>query len=253
VEGVRVDELSVNEKNKPDVLRLANERKKVKRKVLFSLALGMSAVISAPVALSQVRLETPEENQAPFYARVGRTIIAGVLSEDIYHDEKWAAIAFYRSPECVPSDFNLLDFFDFTPDPVFGLRVFGCPVTVEGFELWWNGPGIDEAPFHTRLSGLGAVPVWFVSYPALREAIADNVLTIGELGAMPSLRKGWATHFSETLNPFPAAKVTVIALEAQGVTEDGASFVFHAAASGHDPVCCSSDRPRQNVIIRFKK
>jgi len=226
----------------------------MKRQTAFALLLAMSTVLSAPNVMSQVRLETPAENQAPFYARLLRSVIDGIHFQEIYHNDQWAAIPFYRNPECVPADFNLLEFFDFTPDPDFGLRAFGCPVTVQGFELWSNGLGIDEAPYHAQLSGLGAVPVWFVSWPDLQGAVQDGLLTIGDLTSMPSLRKGVATFFSEVLQPFPSAQVTSISLRARGSTEDGARFFFQAAASGPARICCSSndpEDPRQHVQIRF--
>ena len=68
---------------------------------------------------------------------------------------------------------------------------------------------------------------------------------------MPSPRNGLASHFSETVNPFPAAQVPIIAIVARGVTDDGARFMFQAATSGVDPICSSSDRPQQEVLIRF--
>jgi hypothetical protein len=57
------------------------------------------------VAAAAVRIEIPEQGPGvPAYARIeaGRVI----------QDGAWAAIVFYRLPECVPQDFNLLRFFD---------------------------------------------------------------------------------------------------------------------------------------------
>jgi hypothetical protein len=196
----------------------------------------------------QVRIDDP---QPPFYARISVNPALG-LNQEILHDDEWAAIPFYRDPACIPADFNLLQFVDLTPDPVYGLRPFGCALTVEGFELWKNGPSIDPAPIHSRLRGIDAVEIWFVSWPALSLEVQDGRLTIGELGSMPSLRRGTATLFSETLHPLGPSKAHNIALEALGHTDDGARFLFHAAVTGPPGgVCCSPDAKQQEVIIRF--
>jgi hypothetical protein len=215
------------------------------RKVLLALLLTTGTAIAAE---AQVRIRDP---QPPFYARISVNPFLG-LTQEIFHDDQWAAIPFYRDPACIPADFNLLEFVDLTPDPVYGLRPFGCALAVEGFELWENGPGIDPAPRHSRLRGLDAVDIWFVSWPALSVEVQDGLLTIGELGSMPSLRRGTATLFSETLHPLGPSKAHNIALEALGYTDDGARFLFHAAVTGlPDGVCCSSDAKQQEVIIRF--
>lgn len=223
------------------------------RSTLFALFLVFGTAVTAE---SQVRLQVPEENQGPFYARLARTSLpGGPLMEHIYHNDQWAAIAFYRDTACIPADFNLLQMFDFTEDPVYGLRPFGCALSVQGFEIWEHGPGTDDlAPIHSVLRGRGAVGVWFVSWSALQAQVADGYLSIAELSAMPSLRRGIATQFSESLSPFEQAQVGHIALEARGVTEDGYSFQFHATVTnmGQQFVCCSSDGKRQEVIIRFR-
>jgi len=100
----------------------------------------------------------------------------------------------YRDPSCVPADFNLLDFFDIP-------RAFGCPLAVQGFEIWQHGPGQEPAPIQVVESqGLGVVPVWFVSPSEYESATADGVLTIGELRALPSLQTGAADSFQEVLH-----------------------------------------------------
>lgn len=50
-----------------------------------------------------------------------------------------------------------------------------------------------------NLHGLGAVPVWFVSWPEMQAALADDVLTV--LLSLPSLRIGSASFFKETQHP----------------------------------------------------
>ncbi len=215
------------------------------RRILLTSLLTIGTGIAAA---AQVRIDNP---QPPFYARLSQNPSLG-LNQEIVHDDQWAAIPFYRDPACIPADFNLLQMVDLTPDPVYGLRPFGCALAVEGFELWQNGPGIDPAPIHSRLRGREAVEIWFVSWPALSLEVQDGQLTIGELSSMPSLRRGTATLFSETLHPVGLSKAHNVALEALGFTDDGARFVFHVAATGvPGGVCCSSEAKQQEVILRF--
>ncbi len=215
------------------------------RNVLFAVLLATGTAVAVD---AQVRIDNP---QPPFYARLSQNPLIGI-NQEIFHDDEWAAIPFYRDLACIPADFNLLQFVDLTPDAVYGLRPFGCAMTVEGFELWQNGPPTDPAPIHSRLRAIDTVEIWFVSWPALQLEVQDGQLTIGELGSMPSLRRGTATLFSETLHPLGLANAHNIALEGLGYTEDGARFLFHVAATGlPDGVCCSPDAKQQEVIIRF--
>ena len=95
-------------------------------------------------------------------------------------------VVFYRQPSCIPTDFNLLDFFDF-PDGS-DLGAFDCqPPTTDNVSIWLNGPDVDFAPLRSKFTGLGAVPVWFARIEELEAAVADDVLTIGELAGLPSL------------------------------------------------------------------
>ena len=214
------------------------------RKVLLVLLFTTGSAIALD---AQVRIDNP---QPPFYARLSQDPSIG-LNQEVAHDDEWAAIPFYRDPACIPADFNLLQMLDLTPDPVYGLRPFGCALAVEGFELWKNGPGTDPAPIHSRLRAIDAVEIWFVSWTALSVEMQDGQLTIGELSSMPSLRRGTATLFSETLHPLGPSKAHNAAIEALGYTADGARFLFHLAATGLPGVCCSSDAKQQEVIIRF--
>lgn len=190
-------------------------------------ALAVCATIgmgSVPDARAAVRTVIPGEDPGPpFYARIERPYAGGEPGGTIHSDE-WAAIVFYRSPACVPPDFNLLDFFDVP-------AAFGCALTVEGFEVWANGgPPADEAPLHALLRGTGNVPVWFVSWPALQAAMADDVITISELSGMPSLRKGHASYFHETLHPTGGAeRGNKLEINASGTLVDGGAFRLHAS------------------------
>ena len=192
-------------------------------------------LISAGSAGAQVMLRVPGDSPGtPAYARTDRPFVL--------HTDEWAAIIFYRTPACVPIDFNLLDFVD-------APRAFGCALTISGFELWDNGPGIDGGPRHAISSGL-AVPVWFVPWPQLQAALADDVLTITELGSLDPL-KGTATTFHEILNPFVppgttgGAKVPHLTITASGFLPDGRSFQIEFNS-------VLKDKPLVNVRIAFR-
>ena len=156
----------------------------------------------------------------PAYARLETLPNGDVL---VPNDGVWAAIIFYRDPECVPAEFNLLAFFDVP-------RAFGCGLTVEGFEVWRNGPlAGDLGPIQTVSHGLGAVPIWFVKLDELQSGVSDGALTVGELGSMSSLKKGSGIFFRETLHPIDVAQQTMIQIVARGVLEEGGSFFLQMA------------------------
>lgn len=173
-------------------------------------------LIGAGSTGAEVNLRVPDDTLGiPAYARVERPFRS--------HTDEWAAIVFYRDPECVPADFNLLDLMDFP-------RAFDCRLTVSGFEVWDNGPGIDGGPRHAYSSGHG-VPVWFVPWSILQAALADDVLTMTELESLVPL-KGSATTFHEVIHPLVppgttgGAKVPHLTITAFGVLPDGRSFQF---------------------------
>ncbi len=188
----------------------------------LALLLLLTTALSEP-AHAQVRTWIPDEDPGPpFYARVERS---SVHTEIVPHTNEWAAVVFYRSPSCVPTTFNLMDLFDVP-------RAFSCDLTIDGFEIWKNGPPpIDMAPMQARLDGLGAVPVWFVSWPELQAAVADDYLTIMELESLSSLRKGTATFFRETLHPTGGAQNPKLMINAHGILEDGQTFQLHHSGS----------------------
>ena len=59
----------------------------------------------------------------------------------------------------------------------------------------------DPVPRQAKLTGLGEVPVWFVSYSDYLSATGDDELLIDELEALPSLIKGSGSFYQETLHP----------------------------------------------------
>jgi hypothetical protein len=174
------------------------------------LAVGAAAASERVIVAS-------DPNGGPFYARLERGLEPAT--------DEWVAIAFYRNPACVRSNFNLLNFFDFANIPA----IFFCPLTVHGFEIWKNGPGIDEAPMQSKSYGNGAVPVWIVSRSDYDKALPGVTLT--ELLAMPSLMQGVATFFEETLHPLGSARQSMIEILARGTVPDGRSFDFQMIES----------------------
>jgi hypothetical protein len=173
---------------------------------------------SPVIGADRVALETsgrPQPPGLPFYARLQRGF-------EPIHSAEWAALVFYRQPLCVPSGFNLLDFFDIP-------AAFGCPVTVEGFEIFKEP--LPAPPIQVKLQGLGAVPVWFVRWSDLQAAISDDVLTVGELQGLDSLVIGTATSFREVLHPAETLVIT-----ATGVLADGDQFSLEVTYAGGDTV-----------------
>lgn len=194
----------------------------VRRTISIIAGLVMTLALGLPSASANVRVD---EAMTPFYAQIAGAHVTGGVQE-VYHDNERAAIFFYRPPACIPASFNLLDFFDVP-------RVFGCgPQTVQTFTIWRHGPGIDEGPIMTKSRGLGAVPVWFVSWPELQAAIADGQLTVGELAGLPSLLTGTASFYTDTVHTTQAAQVPLFVFAASGLLEDGRSFQAQATRSG---------------------
>ncbi len=159
---------------------------------------------------------TADDPGPPFYARIE----AGFVIQD----GTTAAIVFYRNPSCVPAGFNLLNLFD-------APRASGCALMVEGFDIWKNGPPpAGMAPILSETRGLGAVPVWFFSWSEVRAVMSDHKLTITELKSLPSLRKGSASFYQETLHPYGGAQVDVKNIVAHGLLESGSPFQLRVTA-----------------------
>ena len=176
------------------------------RRLLIAVAATM--VMGAALAPGAASAQAPDPVlRFPYYVR------------DLPGTE-WTAFVFYRSPGCVRADFNLLAFFD---PPA----AFACTLTVEGFAIA-DGPG---PPRHQKLTGLGAVPIWFVRTAVVEDAAADGVLTIGELRGLDPLI-GSASSFMEVLHPEPTAKNPKLVLNAAGTLQDGRSFRLHATWNG---------------------
>lgn len=190
---------------------------------LLASALAGAALLTFGTGLlrAQIMLRFPGESPgAPYYANVERPFM--------WHTEQWAAIVFVRAPVCVPANFNLLDLLD-PPAPPDHPGAFACPLTVSGLELWDN-PGVDAVPRQTLITG-NAVPVWFVPWPILQAAMADDVLTKSELESLAPL-KGVASVYHEVIHltappgTTGGAKMPHMTITASGFLPDGRSFQY---------------------------
>jgi len=84
------------------------------------------------------------------------------------------------------------------------------------------------------------VPIWFVRWPELQAAIADDELTIGELLSSPSLLMGSASFF-EYVNQIGVLRPQgedsgKIEASASGVLTDGRDFQFSVREMGVDQI-----------------
>jgi len=159
----------------------------------------------------------------------------------LHTDGEWVAIPFFRPPDCIRPDFNFLDFFDFA--------AFACspPVPIlTGFGIWSDDAiPLLEPPLHSslQLTPGQTAPVWFVRLTELQAAIADGVMTIGELAALPSLLVGAADFFTEAIHPLDGGQQPMLSIVASGYLEDGRTFTYSAAeAAGLI----------RDVLIRFR-
>lgn len=143
------------------------------------LPTGPSAGVDEAVSGALVTHDGP-----PFYAISGN---GGFIP----HDGTWAAIPFVRPMSCPGAATSNLIMLDF--------GALGCgQLTVEGFDRWQNGPGIDPAPRQTQYLGKGAVPIVFVRWNELQGVIGDGELLLAELLGLPSAIVGTATFYKET-------------------------------------------------------
>ena len=192
---------------------------------------ALVVVVASGIAQPEHRLQIPEDHPGPpFYAGIDRTFLPT--------DGQWAVISFIRSPQCIPADFNLLDGIDRPPRP------YLCPLTITGHLILRAG----FPPTQALYQGTGAVPHWFVSWPELQAAIADDVLTIAELAALPSLQTGFASFFVVSVhNTDPAQRPGHSETNAFGVLTNGQTFRVHINEKLVDGV-----RILLNVDINFK-
>lgn len=215
---------------------------------LLTLAAGMLAAIglSLPAKAQSLpgqpglQLEFPVVSPGiPAYARL-ELLIPGF---DVPHDKHWAAVVFYRNPDCVPPDFDLGQFFDL-PRPG-SLGAFACELLVEGHEIWRNGPSKDLGPIYVRTRNATArLPIWFVKWSDLRPLLDSGKVYIWQIRNLPSLVRGEARWFEEALYPNGAASDPGLTMKAAGRLENGGKFLL----SWHFQASTNADE----VVIRLE-
>jgi hypothetical protein len=94
------------------------------------------------------------------------------------------------------------------------------------------------------------MPIWFVSWPTLQQAVRDGELTVTELSSLLP-RKGSASFYTENIYPPQGSEVSGFMAFASGKLEDGTEFRFNAATTSFETLCCSSDHQTQHVDIEF--
>jgi hypothetical protein len=185
----------------------------------FTKALYVGILAAAAVAQADVIIKDfGPFGGPPFYTDVGRLADG---TPYFFHDDEWAAIVFVRDQSCVPANFNLLNQIDVP-------AAFGCALTVDGHAILKNAG--DQVPVQINLHGLGSVPVWFVKLSEVQPIVAGNTLTVSQLLACPSLRKGFANVYDEVdqpgVNRPQGPGNGSIEITANGFLTDGTAFQF---------------------------
>jgi hypothetical protein len=205
---------------------------------LLPILRSVSASQDAPLILSLSDNPGPGESPGP-------PVYAGIAFFFMNTDGDWVAIELVRQRNCIPQNFNLLDFID-SPGAL------GCPLTFEG-EEWWHAEDLINTgpwetfppfPFQAHYVGTGAVPIYFVKLAELTAAMGDGVLTIGELEALPSLLIGHTSKYqmiqhNSNQGNRPGHSTTV----AHGTLQDGRSFKYHKV---------DQDNEANSIKISFK-
>lgn len=188
------------------------------------VVLSLWALFTSLQVQAEIRLSVPQESFGPpYYARTEPAVFDPNL---IPTNGEWAALVLYRQPNCIPESFNLLQFFDLP-------AAFDCPLSnLSGYEVWANSPQTDQAPRHTRFTGSGEVPIWFVKLAEFNQAAADGVVTIADFENMPSLRKGSADFFDELLRPSQTNSRLLLHIQANGRLDDGGGFRLNYTVNG---------------------
>lgn len=178
----------------------------------FAIAsLALAPALGAFAAAQLLKLPFPGPAEPPFYTASIAPYFDSGGNLFAVHDGEWAVISFARPISIVPPHHNLLE-----PD----FAVFGQPMTMRGFALFETFPG---PPTMSQARGDGSVPVWFMRWNELQGAVADLNLTLAELEALPSLRRGSASYYQEQ-NHFANHQVSHLAAVARGTLEGGGRF-----------------------------
>ncbi len=151
-------------------------------------------------------------------------------------DPDIAVWVFYRAPENVPLNFNLLEGFDWSdrdangiPDP------WDYPLLVRGFEIFQE-PSLSPPPYKVLLREIDEVPIWFTTREEVTEVLNETgTITFKQLSQMTSLAKGSATYHHEESHYAlgDKAQINTEDYQARGLLEDGRSFSVHIVSNWH--------------------
>lgn len=189
------------------------------------VTLGASQPAAGPARAEAQPVVIESGGDVPFYARFGEN--------ETFDNEEWTLVVFYRPPECIPVDFNLNQFFHFPGDS--GPGAFACtPPTTTSVETWESGPQTDTAPLISKMTGRGAVPVWFLANDEVESAAADGVVTIVELRDLPSRLVGTASTYTELLHPTQSNAKPLIQFSGEGQLADGRAFMLSVSKGAED-------------------
>lgn len=150
-------------------------------------------------------------------------------------DGEWVAITFVRDPDCIPPDYNLLS----APNIP---AVFGCELTIEG-RVWLRDASNLNDPSKAQHSGLGEVPVYFVTLEEFDTAVMDMELTITELNGLSSLQIGYASYHLDVIQFPQDGRPGKHSIVSRGELEDGRSFEHIGVVVG---------TTNQHTSIRFE-
>jgi hypothetical protein len=204
-----------NKQNERKAMKTINRIGKSWIWAAVALQLGLCAG-----AFAAERTAVPPDPYAPVWVRAMGDPAANVVV--------WI---FYRAPENVPVDFNLLDLFDVNDRDGNGiLDPWDCPFLMQGHQLFQEGVIMKAS-----LQEIDEVPVWFTSFDeAIEVLMTTGTITIEQLEQMTSLVKGAATFYHEELHPSGGAMPVVkYNYGAKGSLENGRSFSVHIAGNDH--------------------
>lgn len=161
-----------------------------------------------------VDFSVPDQNPGPpFYARIA------VQGPDklFLNANGTVVVPFIRNPDCIDSNFNLLDLFHIP-------NAFSCPLNATGKGLVERNAPPKAAPLISYLESK-AMPVWFFDSEKLSNAMADGKLTIDELKKL-NPKKGIASRYIEYNKPRPD-KGYLLVIEMDGhIPETNQTFKF---------------------------
>jgi len=193
--------------------------------IICSLLFGQMSVAQEPPMPfpGPVRLNVPVESPGiPAYVRLEAIGDGGIIAPS---NAQWTPLVFYRAPNCIPEDFNLLLFLDF-PGPE-GPGAFACPSLVEGFDLRLQSLDPTMPPDYMLMRNMTPeFPIWFVATKELNALLDRGFVYIDEIDALPSRIAARAWQFEEQLYPAGSNDRPGLTMSARGRLETGGRFAF---------------------------